>query len=163
MPVAGRDYIGVGVGAMVFNEDGRVFLSRRGPEARNERGCWEFPGGGVQFGEKLSDAIVREFYEEYAMHIEVIKLLGVPDHIIDDEQQHWVSPTFIARHIAGTPRIVEVDKCTGIGWFSLMRLPEPLSLVTQYDVEVYIAEYGSRSDWYDWVTDYISRPISDTS
>lgn len=52
----GKDYIGVGVGGMVFNAAGEVFLSQRGPKATNERGAWEFPGGRVEFGETLSDA-----------------------------------------------------------------------------------------------------------
>jgi hypothetical protein len=53
------------------------------------------------------------------MVIEVIELLGVTDHILPAEKQHWVSPTFIARHMGGTPRIVEPAKCSAIGWFSL--------------------------------------------
>ena len=59
----GVDYIGVGVGAVIFNSEGKVFLSKRGPKARNEVGTWEFPGGGVEFGEKLADALVREIKE----------------------------------------------------------------------------------------------------
>lgn len=43
----GIDYIGVAVGAMIFNEEGKLFLTKRGKKARNERGCWEIPGGGV--------------------------------------------------------------------------------------------------------------------
>ena len=58
---AGIDYIGVGVGAMVFNDDGHVFLSQRGKLAKNERGTWEFPGGKVEFGEKLADAVRQHF------------------------------------------------------------------------------------------------------
>ncbi len=53
----GIDYIGVGVGAIIRNEQGEVFLARRGPLAKNERGLWEFPGGAVEFGEKLADAL----------------------------------------------------------------------------------------------------------
>ncbi|HEX9925663.1 MAG TPA: NUDIX domain-containing protein, partial [Anaerolineae bacterium] len=117
--IAGHDYIGVGVGAMVFNQAGQVFLAQRGPKAKNERGCWEFPGGSVEFGETLIEAIQREFREEYAMEIEVVELLDVSDHILLDEGQHWVSPTFIARHAGGEPRIVEPEKCTAIGWFAL--------------------------------------------
>ena len=49
----GRDYVGIGVGAMVFDSEGRVFLAQRGPRAGNERGTWEFPGGKVSFGETL--------------------------------------------------------------------------------------------------------------
>lgn len=136
---AGRDYIGVGVGAMVFNERGEVFLAQRGPHAKNERGCWEFPGGAVDFGEQLAAAVVREFAEEYAMTIVVERLLHVVDHVLAAEQQHWVSPTFVARHVGGTPRIMEPDKCTAIGWFTLDALPAPLSQATEDDVRVYVA------------------------
>ena len=44
--IEGRDHIGVGVGAMILNEEGLIYLAKRGPAARNERGAWEFPGGG---------------------------------------------------------------------------------------------------------------------
>lgn len=133
----GRDYIGVGVGAMVFNNKGEVFLAQRGAQATNECGCWEFPGGSVEYGETLTAAIKREFYEEYEMVIEVGELLCVADHILASEQQHWVAPTYLARHLAGDPCIVEPEKCTAIGWFSLSDLPAPLSQVTIYDVEAY--------------------------
>jgi ADP-ribose pyrophosphatase YjhB (NUDIX family) len=53
----GVDFIGVGVGAIILNDEGKVFLAKRGHKAKNERGTWEFPGGGVEFGEKLVDAI----------------------------------------------------------------------------------------------------------
>ncbi len=53
----GIDYIGVAVGAMIKNDRGEFFLSKRSQNTKNERGCWEFPGGGVEFGEKLSYAI----------------------------------------------------------------------------------------------------------
>lgn len=142
--IAGRDYIGVGVGALVFNTAGKVFLSQRGPQAKNERGCWEFPGGSVEYGETLAAAITREFHEEYEMEIEVVELLHVADHILPQERQHWVSPTFIARHIGGTPRIVEPSKCTAIGWFDLSALPEPLSVVTVEDVRYYLVKYGMK-------------------
>lgn len=140
--IPGRDYIGVGVGAMVFDREGRVFLAKRGPRASNERGCWEFPGGKVNFGERLVDAVCREFLEEYEMEIKVIELLTVNDHILIEEHQHWISPTYLARHVKGTPRIVEPEKCSAIGWFPLSALPEPLSLITQLDLQHYHSRYG---------------------
>ena len=130
MPIPGKDYIGVGVGAMVFDGAGRVFMAQRGPQAKNERGSWEFPGGTVEFGERLEEAIRREFREEYGMAIDIGELLGISDHILPDERQHWVSPTYIARHAGGEPRILEPQKCAAIGWFALDALPAPLSLVT---------------------------------
>jgi 8-oxo-dGTP diphosphatase len=133
----GHDYIGVGVGAMVFDQDGRVFLAQRGALAKNERGCWEFPGGSVDYGERLEQAIRREFMEEYAIEIVVERLLHVVDHFIPGEGQHWVSPTYIARYAGGEPRIVEPEKCSAIGWFALDGLPTPLSIVTQEDLRIY--------------------------
>ena len=93
----GVDYIGVGVGAIIVDEQGRLFLARRGPKAKNERGLWEFPGGSVELGERLANALRREIREEYGVEIEVGELLDVVDHILPEEGQHWVSPTFICR------------------------------------------------------------------
>lgn len=143
----GIDYIGVGVGAMVFNAAGAVFLAQRGPQAKNERGCWEFPGGGVEFGERLADTIVREFVEEYGMQIALLDLLCVNDHLLPAEGQHWVSPTYLARHVAGEPQIVEPEKCSAIGWFALDRLPAPLSLVSVDDMRAYTARFGLAPAW----------------
>jgi len=119
----GIDYIGVGVGAIIFDERGRIFLAKRGEGAQNERKRWEFPGGSVEFGETLAHALVREIAEEYGFEIKVEKLLDVVDHIIPHERQHWVSPVFICRMKGGTPRIREPHKCDEIGWFELNQIP----------------------------------------
>jgi mutator protein MutT len=120
----GIDYIGVGVGAVILNKHGDIFLAKRGKEARNERYKWEFPGGSVEFGENLEDAVIREVKEEYDFEIAIERLLDVVNHVIPEEQQHWVSPTYLCTYIGGSPRIMESDKCIDIGWFSLDRIPE---------------------------------------
>ena len=126
----GENCIGVGVGAVVRNAEGRVFLAQRGPNARNERGFWEFPGGEVAYGEMLEDAIRREISEEYGISIEVTEQLGAFDHILAAEGQHWVSVTYLARLVGGKPSIREPGKCSQIDWFGLDALPEPLSDIT---------------------------------
>ena len=126
--------IRVGVGAIIQDGRGRYFLARRGPAARNERGCWEFPGGAVEPGERLADALRREMQEEFGIDIEVGALLDVVDHILPDEGQHWVSPSFLCRITGGAPRINEPEACSRIGWFRLNGLPEPLSRITRKNV-----------------------------
>lgn len=135
----GIDYIGVGVGAIIRDDGGRLFLAQRGPKAQNERGLWEFPGGAVEFGETLRDALAREIYEEYGIVIRVEDLLTVTDHILPDERQHWVSPSFICRILEGTPTIREPEKCSAIGWFAPDEMPDGLTLVTRHDLELYRA------------------------
>jgi mutator protein MutT len=145
---SGIDYIGVGVGAVIFNTDGFLFLARRGAEARNEREKWEFPGGSVEFGETLENALIREIREEYGFAIEVVQLRDVVNHILPQERQHWVSPTYLCRYKNGTPRILEPHKCDDIGWFALPDLP--VSEMTQ-------ASQKSLSS----LTKYLSHPHSE--
>lgn len=132
----GIDYIGVSVGAMIFNNEGRLFLSKRSKNATNERGCWEIPGGKVGFGETLEDAIKREIKEEYGVEIELIKQFPAANHFIPSEKQHWVPTSFLAKIKKGQePKILEPDKCDGIGWFPLNKLPKPLSIITKIDLK----------------------------
>jgi mutator protein MutT len=134
----GVDYIGVGVGAIIVDNENRLFLARRGPKAKNERGLWEFPGGAVEFGETMAQALQREIREEYAIEISVGKLVDVVDHILPKEHQHWISPTYICKIISGKPNIQEPEKCTEIGWFQINQIPNELTKVTRINIEHYL-------------------------
>lgn len=138
----GIDYIGVGVGALIVDAQGRLFLTKRGPQAQNERGLWEFPGGSVEFGETLAAALRREIQEEYGIRIAVGELLDVVDHLLPDEGQHWVSPTFLCTILAGEPQICEPEKCSALGWFYPQAMPTPLSQITQKNVARYKQRFG---------------------
>jgi len=138
----GVDYIGVGVGAIIVNEERKLFLAKRGREARNESGKWEFPGGGVEFGDTLVDTLKREIMEEYGIQIEVGRLLDVCDHIITTEHQHWVSPSYLCTVIKGEPKILEPHKCDEIGWFSVEEIKTMnLSLVSKFNFENYLKKF----------------------
>lgn len=54
------------VAAIIRAEDGRICLSKR-PDNKHQGGRWEFPGGKVEGGERLSDALARELHEELGM------------------------------------------------------------------------------------------------
>jgi 8-oxo-dGTP diphosphatase len=135
---AGVDFIGVSVGAMIINNEGNVLLCKRSKHARNEQGQWEIPGGEVEFGEKLTDAIHREMKEELDIDLELIEQLPAVDHIIPAAHQHWVPTTFLAK-LKGNklPRIMEPLKCDAIGWFPFDDLPTPLTIITKLDIAWY--------------------------
>jgi 8-oxo-dGTP diphosphatase len=135
-PIRGIDYIGVGVGACIINNEEKILLCKRGAKAKNERGLWEIPGGAVELNETLEEALKREIKEEIGVDIEIIRLLHVVSHIIKKEHQHWVSPTYICKIISGFPVIKEPEKCDEIGWFSISVAQKlPLSIVTIEDIE----------------------------
>jgi ADP-ribose pyrophosphatase YjhB (NUDIX family) len=131
----GVDYVGVAVGAMIFDGSSKLFLSKRSQNTKNEKGCWETPGGSVEFMERLEDAVKREMREEYGAEIEILKQFPAEDRIIPEEKQHWVATTFLAKFKDGqVPKIMEPSKCDEIGWFSLKELPSPLSIITELDL-----------------------------
>lgn len=61
----------VAVGGITKNDLGEVLLVKTG------RGLWTYPGGQVENGENLEDALIRETKEESGIDIVVTKLIGV--------------------------------------------------------------------------------------
>ena len=123
----GKNFIGVGVGAVILNDVGEILLLLRKKEP--EKGTWSIPGGKVEFFEELEETIMREVGEELGVSIKLIKLLGVTDHILKSEGSHWVAPTYLAQIVSGSPKNMEPDKHADFKWFSLDKLPENLSLI----------------------------------
>jgi ADP-ribose pyrophosphatase YjhB (NUDIX family) len=109
---------GVGCGAWI-EEDGRVLLVERLREP--ERGLWNLPGGKVDPGERVEDAIAREVFEELGVTIEVGRLLCVTQMM--GGTWHWVSPVHRARILSGTPENREPAKHGAIRWWPLDGLP----------------------------------------
>ena len=118
---------GVGCGAAIVR-DGRLLLVKR--KTPPEAGCWSLPGGKVDFGERLEDAIVREIAEEIGVKIALLRPLGVAQMIgLDD--QHWVAPIHLAKIVAGEPENREPDKHEAILWAPLNALPSPLAVAAR--------------------------------
>jgi len=123
-----ENIVKVGVGVMVRNEKGEVLMGRRGPEAKNEKGKWNFPGGELEFGETVFGCGVRETMEEFGIEVRPLRLLKVIDHIIPDEGQHWVNPIIEAKLVKGEPKIMEPHKIDDMGWFAMEKWPESLTI-----------------------------------
>ncbi|MEK7122855.1 MAG: NUDIX domain-containing protein [Patescibacteria group bacterium] len=140
----GVDYIGVAAGVIVFNNEGKILLAKRGPLARNEKGRWEFPGGAVEFNETCEDAAIREAKEELDITIEILELLEATNHIILEERQHWVSPSYIARHVSGEPTIMEPGKLDEVRWVALSDIDQrSLTSASVSNLVAYIKKYGT--------------------
>ena len=75
------------------------------------QGLFTLPGGGVEAGESLTEALVREVREETGLSIEPVALAGTREVIRHDDaglvERHFVILAFAARWIAGEPRLNE--------------------------------------------------------
>ncbi len=95
-------------------DDGRLLLIRRGhgPAA----GEWSLPGGRVEFGETLVEALVREVFEETALEVVVGDYIGLVELFGDDT--HFVVHDFYA--IVFDAEVVKPgDDAREAAWFDL--------------------------------------------
>jgi 8-oxo-dGTP diphosphatase len=95
-----RPYLAVSAAII---RDGRVLIVRRArPPAY---GVFTLPGGGVEAGETLRDAVIREVLEETALAIEPLGLAGYREAIARDAdgrvERHFVILPFAARWLSG--------------------------------------------------------------
>lgn len=93
------------VGALVFRE-GTVLLVRRGrPPSRD---VWAVPGGRVELGESLAEAVEREVREETGVTVRAGEPVWSFDSVIRDRdgrvRYHYVIVDLSADYLAGEPR-----------------------------------------------------------
>lgn len=124
----GKDYIGVGVGAVIINDNNEILLLLR--KKSPECGYWTIPGGTVEFGERVEEAIVREVQEELGVQCAIVDLLGVTNHIVASEGTHWVSPAYLVKIVSGQPQNIEPHSHAEMKWFPIDHLPENPTITT---------------------------------
>ncbi len=87
--------------------------------------------------------MAREVREEVGVEIAIVRALGLTETIgIDD--QHWVSPVYLARVIAGEPANREPDKLEAVAWFALDAPPQPLALAAREAIAAIVAADGRK-------------------
>jgi 8-oxo-dGTP diphosphatase len=89
--------------------DGKVLIVRRARPPAG--GLYTLPGGGVEPGETLFEAVMREVREETALEVEPVGIAGYREAIGRDAggrvERHYVILPFAARWLAGEPVLNE--------------------------------------------------------
>jgi 8-oxo-dGTP pyrophosphatase MutT (NUDIX family) len=114
------------VSAVIFDRRGRLLLQQR-----SDGGQWGLPGGSVEIGESLHDAVIREVSEETGLTVVPGRLIGLyssPEFQIvrypDGNAWHYVSACFECRVRSGT--LTTCDETLALEWAALSRLPRPM-------------------------------------
>jgi len=111
----------VGVGGVVVR-DSKVLLIRRGKEPLYGR--WVVPGGTVELGETLEEALVREMEEETCLRVAPVLVLTVFDRIEREGERvvyHYVIVDFLCRWLSGEARAA--SDALEVAWASADQLP----------------------------------------
>ena len=111
----------VAVGAIVLHE-GKVLLVKRAQEPA--KGLWSIPGGVVELGETVREALKREVKEECGLEIEVGPVFEVVDSIVRDEEGrlrfHYAIIDFLAQPKGG--QLCVASDAEAARWFDMQEL-----------------------------------------
>ena len=93
----------VGIGVVIVR-DSKIALIKRGNEP--SKGKWTIPGGLVELGESVENAVIREAKEETCLDVESPQLLDVVGNVDQDEygkvKYHYVIIDYLVQVKAGT-------------------------------------------------------------
>lgn len=89
-------YPEVTVGALIFNDEGKLLICK----SHKWDNKYVIPGGHIEYGEKIKDALRREILEETNLEVYDIKILSINENILDNEfhqDKHFIFLDFICK------------------------------------------------------------------
>ena len=95
----------IAVGGIIFHEESVLLVKRNREPAM---GQWSLPGGAVELGETLEEALKREIYEEVSIEIGIGGLVRLLDRIVQDKERkvrfHYVIADYWGWKVSGQTR-----------------------------------------------------------
>ena len=110
---------GIAVNVAVIHEE-KILLTKR-----EDFETWILPSGGVEEGESLAQAAIRETKEETGLDVKLTRLVGVYSRLSNMSPGYMV--LFAAKPIGGEIKCQEGENIA-VEWFGFDEIPSPLSL-----------------------------------
>ncbi|MDU0423595.1 NUDIX hydrolase [Staphylococcus haemolyticus] len=107
--------------SLIQNEEGNVLLVHN-----TDGGGWSLPGGKVEYGETLVEALKREVREETGLFVEVNDIVSVNEGKSTQMNVHTLFIMFKAQVQDYTTDIQMKDEISTLGWFSIPEADEKL-------------------------------------
>lgn len=116
------------VDAIVIKDNKDVLLIQRSLESRAYAGWWALPGGKVEAGELLKDAIIREVKEETGLDIEYVDMFDIYDALGRDPRGRKISIVYFCTPLDKDQIPIAGDDAIDVGWYSIEHvLQSPLA------------------------------------
>jgi ADP-ribose pyrophosphatase YjhB (NUDIX family) len=134
----------VGVGALIFRR-GRILMAQRGKPPL--KGWWSLPGGALELGELLEDAVRREVLEETGLEIAPVRLFEVFERIMRDRtgapEYHYVLIDYVCRVTGGA--LSPGDDVSAVDW--VRRRDLATLQITEGTLAVIEKAFDQRRQW----------------
>jgi 8-oxo-dGTP pyrophosphatase MutT (NUDIX family) len=116
--IAKQGKIRLGCSAAIFDEGGRVLLTKR-----QDNGQWCLPSGGLEPGESVAEACEREVFEETGLNVRVTRLVGVYSHsdqltVYSETDKFQIIALHFEAEIVGG-KLGLSDETTDFGYFTM--------------------------------------------
>ena len=124
----GIDYTGISIVFFCHDGKGSYLLNKRSENCRDEHGCWDPGGGGLEFGDDITETLKKEIEEEYSTEVLEQEFLGYRDvhREHDGIKTHWIALDFKVLVNRLKVKNGEPHKFEKLDWFSLDKLPSKL-------------------------------------
>lgn len=141
----------IAVSGILLSKSGKILLGKRDKDD-SYGGLWCTPGGGVEYGEELDDALVREFLEEVVMLTKVVPGFVSIQEAIVPEKRHTVMILKEVMTVSGHGPSAG-DGFSEVGWFTWLEIQALMGAGEITELSFFgIAEYVKYAQ--DWKNRY---------
>jgi 8-oxo-dGTP pyrophosphatase MutT (NUDIX family) len=132
-------------GCIILDEDNRILLQHR-----TDNGLWSHPGGAVELGETVEEAVRREIYEETEIQLDQIEFFkiysGESQHCIypNGDEVYFVNVIYTSRSFFGEA-VTDNDENLEVKFFEIDDLP-PMSSSNRNIIEEVVENFRGSAD-----------------
>lgn len=117
-----------------FIQDNKVLLSERANTGYAD-GYFSVPGGHVDGGETIVEALCREVREEVGIELAQAERQTHVMHRIVSPSEERIDYFFVVTEWQGEPRNMEPKKCAQLQWFPVSQLPKNMVPYVRFGLE----------------------------
>ena len=129
----------IGVAVAVL-KSGQILLVKR-----EDFAIWALPGGGIESGESIAQAAVREVCEETGLRVKLTRLVGLYSQPLWlDGGSHTI---LLAAHVIGGEMRPQVGEVLEVGFFDPKQLPSPMAWWHQRRIHDAVNGVGGSVVW----------------